>query len=272
MDDIDRWRKRLERRRYRLTPNSRSIRHRDTIIVVGALFTASVTPLEIAFASVSRPRSLLFAANRAFDAVYLLDIAMHFFLGYEDGRGFTITDWPHTARHYVRTAFFADLVSWVPYDLVAWWLTDHLTQGLTTVMADCLRVLRVLRMLKLSRMALLQPQYPRLFKDTSFAMQSLLRFCVLLMCLLHWLACVWILVAALYPGDHTWLSTTGVAGAPAANQYCAAFYYASCLVVSGAIPDESAPANDVEKMALVGMMAVGGFVYVYAVGCVCRYW
>ena len=94
------------------------------------------------------------------------------------------------ARHYLHGWFFLDVFTVVPFDIIFFVITDAAD---VTIDATNLRLLRMLRCLKLVRIIRASRVIAR-WQDhvsVSFALVSLVRFCVLIFILAHWLACLW---------------------------------------------------------------------------------
>jgi uncharacterized membrane protein YgcG len=93
-----------------------------------------------------------------------------------------------------------------------------------------------------------------------------------LLVLLHWLACAWMLAATSHGSDNfkgTWVAFTEVQDASFWVKYFYSYHYAATIVISGAGPDIIPPQTHGEMFCATFMMVIGGFIYVYAVGCVC---
>mmetsp|Transcript_37630 Transcript_37630/g.120683 ORF Transcript_37630/g.120683 Transcript_37630/m.120683 type:complete len:575 (-) Transcript_37630:1149-2873(-) len=152
----------------------------DTLVFATLLFTATVTPMEVAFqkdgvrsksvASAS-PESagmkLLFALNRIVDVVFIVDLLKHALLATmptspsspssatssndnndkdltTTGRRAVMADAASTQRRYARNWLPIDVVAAIPYDLVALAANDGRVSRLRA-----LRMLRLVRLLKL---------------------------------------------------------------------------------------------------------------------------
>ena len=124
----------------------------DATMLLCLAFTALVTPFELGF--LEGPKTwgevdALFAVNRLVDALFARDIWVNFRLGYYDrSRGCMVWSKAAVARRYARSWLAVDLVSVVPFDVVALALASS---GLSFL--KLLRVVRLLRVIKLLRIA-----------------------------------------------------------------------------------------------------------------------
>eukprot|EP00937_MAST-01D_sp_MAST-1D-sp2_P003836 g3836.t1 len=181
-----------------LDPGSDMMRRWDATIVLALLFTAIVTPYEVSvMKAISYPQvDALFVVNRFVDIIFVVDIVLKFFTMYRQPNskgGGWVRNQRLIARHYARRWFAVDLVSVLPFDIVAY----SLGSASKLSKYKLLRVVRLLRLLKLMRIL----RANRIFKrwETSisipFAWLSLCKFGVMLVSIDHWIACAWALVA-----------------------------------------------------------------------------
>lgn len=129
----------------------------------------------------------LFAVNRVVDCVFLLDLALQFFIPYRQSpqKG---SRWVYGARsiatNYIKGAFILDLIATLPYDLC---LLDAQLDGRV---GGVVRAVRLLKMLKLVRIGKpLGRLVARLTIDLSVL--ELLKFLTITLFMAHWLACLW---------------------------------------------------------------------------------
>ena len=127
----------------------------DLVTSVALIYTAAVTPFEVAFLAQLSPSErwsdTVFLLNRCVDIIFIMDMLMQFrtaFLRIDLIKGASwITDPGAIAFHYVRsTWFYIDLFSILTslFDIVG-------GEGLDNLIA--LRIIRVLRLAKLIRLA-----------------------------------------------------------------------------------------------------------------------
>ena len=193
---------RLEKKKpcYLIDPrSSRWLGFWDVIASCALIFTAFVTPYEVAFIEPAHSwREVLFLVNRAIDAIFIIDMALQFFVMFEEAgesmvRGSVWVARPCAiARHY--------LTGWFPLDFVSVAVSGF---DFVTLFSDSqefsdlkiLRVLRVLRLIKLARLL----RASRILKryETRMAINygvlTLVSAVINVVVVSHWLACVWTL-------------------------------------------------------------------------------
>eukprot|EP00937_MAST-01D_sp_MAST-1D-sp2_P006798 g6798.t1 len=289
----------LLRRGWVLDPASRWMRRWDVAVVLCLVFTAIVTPYEVAvLPPLSYPDlDALFVFNRLVDFVFVTDMVRSFFTSYQQstkkGSGW-VRDQRKIARHYLRTWFTVDLVSVLPFDIVAYALGDSELGRL-----KAMRVFRLLRLLKLVRII----RANRIFKrwETSMSIQysvlSLAKFSLLIVIVDHWMACAWALLAVnrcpldaacvgavvdsarsggAGPEDAPatwltqWLSERGTGAAvPSPHQvYTLAMYWAVMTLTSIGYGD-IVPVTYEEHAWMTFFMLVGAVCWAYIIGSFC---
>ena len=133
----------------------------DAAIAVALIFTAVITPYEVAFLPApSLPVDLLFVTNRLIDVLFIIDIGLNFCLMYHRvdsiqgglrwvGNRFEI------AKNYISHWFFIDFfsVGVSAFDVISISSGDNAAAKETASRFKLLRVLRALRLIKLLRLA-----------------------------------------------------------------------------------------------------------------------
>jgi len=178
-----------------IDPRSLMMRRWDMFIFVALIWTATVTPVEVAFSKVSiESTSAIFmlVLNRFVDAVFIIDIVINFFLMVEIPHpvyGQRLLK-SHSAicRRYLTGWFIIDLVTVIPFDVIAFFSNDDFLEKLKSI-----RVIRLLRLLKLVRIIRSSRIIQRWQSDITlpFAYVSIIRFAILLVIGMHWAGCIW---------------------------------------------------------------------------------
>lgn len=188
-DQVELLREALKARVYVIDPHSVYMRFWDLILVMCLVYTALVTPYEIAFIPPGDPG--LMVINRLVDFIFIKDMVMQFFMKVErntrQGKIWVRDRWK-VAKIYVNSWFLIDLASVLPYDD----FTDTLqADGIHSV--KILRTIRVLRLVKLLRILKASRMVKRW--ENRIALKStslyLIKFSVLIVLSCHWMACVW---------------------------------------------------------------------------------
>ena len=93
--------------------------------------------------------------------------------------------------HYLKGWFFVDLLSILPFDIVSVALDGAMDPRLKAT-----RTIRLLRLLKLARILKASRSFNRWRNRVSLAswVQSIVGFVILVIFLVHWVACFWVIV------------------------------------------------------------------------------
>ena len=156
---------------------ARWVKQWDMLMVVTLMFTAVVTPVEVAFMNEGKHITTLWCINRAVDLTFTLDIFLTFNMAYQvnDERGETfIYSRKRIIRKYLLGWFFIDLISVLPFYLMTFDYEDPYGRTFNASTADedsasslsrasaLVRVVKLLRMLKLARLF----KFSRVFERT----------------------------------------------------------------------------------------------------------
>lgn len=210
----------------------------DVVISLAIVFTAFVTPYEVAFTPMSTTPDPSFIVNRVLDVIFVVDMGLNFLLIYSEGTeaedGIVWVDSPsRIVRHYLTTWFALDFVSVGVSAIDIYALAASMgaaggaggaggggaadndgggkaPAGLTGVRA--LRALRALRLIKLVRL-LRGSTIWRRWENKMAINYTALELCKVLVMMLvsaHWFACVWTLQANLQASVlDSWLGNYG---------------------------------------------------------------
>ena len=207
----------------------------DLLMVTALLFTALVTPVEVAFLEEGQYVTNLWIINRVVDLCFMLDIILTFNRAYQDTSGesqhWVFNKWV-IARNYLVGWFILDFFSVVPF-----WLTslqysyydcigrDGMTRescmeletqavallnGTTDSMgatmtrsAVLFRIAKLLRMVKLARVFKASRVLQRALLDYvmnelewTFAVIKMIKLFTVLTAYAHWQACLWGLISS----------------------------------------------------------------------------
>jgi potassium voltage-gated channel Eag-related subfamily H protein 7 len=200
---VESVRKRLDalrqEERWMVHPNNPLLQKWDLAILFALLFTAVVTPFEVAF--LETEINLLFVINRMIDMVFIFDMGKEFNLMYYHENGFLIKSHRLIRRRYLHSWFVIDFVTIIPYDLAKYIFGGS---QLKTV-----RIIRLLRLLKLARIFKASRIFTRW--QTRLGMQHgtlmAMELSIGLIAGIHWFACTWgLLPFLLTERETTWLS------------------------------------------------------------------
>eukprot|EP00397_Hematodinium_sp_SG-2012_P001535 GEMP01001538.1.p1 GENE.GEMP01001538.1~~GEMP01001538.1.p1 ORF type:complete len:1129 (+),score=163.90 GEMP01001538.1:174-3560(+) len=180
---------------YLIHPRSKKMHTWDNITVVALIYTALVTPFEVAFlktGTATLSQVILMFTNRCVDVVFICDLVLQFFLMVEKTdpiKGLQmIADQRKLAIRYLTSWFIIDTLSCIPFDFIGWACKSK-------VMGDLkiFRVIRLLRLLKLARMLQTSSIVKRWQERISVpnAYIAIAKFSILLLIGAHWSACLW---------------------------------------------------------------------------------
>ena len=299
-DDVNRTREliRAATPKHLLNPTSDWMKSFDVASTCALVFTAVITPVEVAFLSEGAPSSSLFWANRVVDLVFLVDMVQNFFLPFKDSNDGNRWVRRHRdiVKHYLRGWFVIDLVSLLPYGLLGRALESSQLEQLQGI-----RVIRLLRLMKLTRMARLS-RVAAVFEKwemelaVPYAKLALTKYASTVLLAMHWFACLWGLAAetqALGDDDDdddesedaraptfTWvaalegskLGADGVTPVLRFNspgrKYLASLYYALYTITSVGYGD-IAPQTELEYAINVTIIFLGALIWAYTIGSFC---
>lgn len=177
----------------------------DTVALVALALTAVATPFEVSFvrfaasslrASVEGSAARWFWFNRGVDAAFIVDMVQSFFIPFRDTRkgGRWVKNHRLICWNYVRGWFALDLTAAVPYDLLV------TAMGAKTGLMKMLRLVRLIRIVRLGRIQLLLRRFVNRV-TVNYAILALFQFAFFLLISVHWIACIWGMVASFQASD-----------------------------------------------------------------------
>jgi Ion transport protein len=224
-------------------------------VFVGAIIMYSVTtiPWRIAYAQIATGGALYL--DFAVDICFLIDMLLSMLTAYiEDDR--LITDHKPVALRYLRTWFFPDLLSTVPFDHVIPLLIGGVN-GDEIRSLKLIRAVRLFRLLKLMRIMRLSRKMENidLTQYINPATVRLLKMLSKILFVAHLISCGWFLIneCALTGTADGWLRC---GGGSLISKYLAAFYWTITTLMSIGYGDVSA--DDVTTRVYVLFVEVVG--------------
>ena len=191
-----------------INPNSNSMQSFDLLTLLALGFTVIVTPYEIGLVHHSGPALVL--TNFVVNSIFAIGMVLQFFIPYREDQkvgGQLVKRHSRIALHYLKGPFFVDLVSTIPYELIA----EAVASGSDTKTLRLLRMLRAVRLLKLGRLfraSRILTRLADLFEthldfSVSHATRTVGFWTVALLVLIHWFVCFWCLLCQLRGSQRT---------------------------------------------------------------------
>ena len=130
-----------------LNPDSAGVQRWDSLTFALLIFTAVITPFEVAYLTV-KTKQFLFWINRLVDLVFIADIFVQFRLAFRDETkgSMLIKSQKKIAYRYGTTWFPIDVMSVLPFEILSIAIKGSAFSKLKVV-----RLVRLLRLLKLMR-------------------------------------------------------------------------------------------------------------------------
>jgi hypothetical protein len=170
----------------------------DGVLVLLLLFTATVTPFEVAFVDADPlALPLLFALNRIVDIGFFFDIFLQFTTARLDPKSETggyIKDRWMIAKMYLSSTFIIDFVSTMPWDLLTLVIgTDTNTDAEAPASVKLIRFVKLLKLAKMVRLARSSRAFTSLKARLHYSSSTweLIKYLLLLLSITHWIACGW---------------------------------------------------------------------------------
>jgi len=192
---------------FLIEPEGPFMQRWDTVTALALLFTAVVTPFEVAvmdskdeFKWEEIRDDGLFWANTIVTIIFAVDVCLSFFVMFrEEGvKGYNmVRSLPRIQRRYLSTWFFLDIISVIP---MAW------IPGASKLGA--LRMIRILRLIKLIRVLRVSRIYQRFQARNTLphVTETMLKQVFTLFIMAHWMACAWVLTGTMQdPSVWTWV-------------------------------------------------------------------
>ncbi|KAL3668734.1 hypothetical protein V7S43_006029 [Phytophthora oleae] len=238
----------------------------DIIIGFMVSLTAITVPFRIAFDV--QDNLLFYASDRISDVLFVIDVALSFCTTYVDDTGVEIVDRFEIRRHYLKTAFFVDIVSTIPFDFVVEAVAaGSIFKSLRLIRT--LKLIKLLRLMRLSKLLKMNSQWMAEF-DINVDTVRLLKLLAPVMIIAHYVGCFWYYMSAdRDASDAWWGSPTVFFEDPDSilSKYIASIYWAITTMTTVGFGDIY-PVNDLEKGYCILVLISGTTLFAYVVGTV----
>lgn len=205
--------------RFLIMPDSGFMQGLDVATMLALLFTAVVSPYEIAFIPDSTSVSLA-VANYFVMIVFAVGLVCSFFVPYREplwNGGGLVRDRRRIAERYLQTWFFFDLISTLPLDAMFSGDSGGDGEDSNTALravrgARLVRLIRLFRLIKLGRLLRAQRIISRITArleknselfNISFTIRTACFWMVVVLMVIHWFCCSWGILALIQETQRT---------------------------------------------------------------------
>lgn len=244
-----------------IDPRSYVYKGWEVVMALSLLYTATVTPFDVAVLGGTATDDPIFWCNRLLDVLFLLDLLINWRLAFfsSSSRQLLIIDRATIRKRYMSSWFWIDLISIMPLELIN---SD----------LQILKLLRLLRLLKLAKLARVDGMIARwqITLGLHYSTVNLVLNLMAVILAVHWIGCLWFLVMKFEDSDNkTWISTLNphwtVDNVPIADGYCAALYHAAMTLTTIGYGDV-VPANmDEQWVSVLLLQLFGAWMYAYVI-------
>lgn len=240
----------------------------DLSILLLLIFSAARLPLVLCFHT--KTSKALYAAVVAKESLYVCDVALYFFTGYDSGGGKIEYDLRKIASRYLRTWFLADVAAIVSYPLLFVHSREAPNRDEVGVIKlfQNFTIIRVLKFLKVCQFMKLNRVLSRL--EFSFILRQhvmqIMQFAVGVLLICHCFACVFYALAAREKKsdgsfrDNTWIVVHGLDKFPEADGYVAALYWVVMTATTVGFGDIYAVSR-IERVWSIVVMVMGASIF-----------
>eukprot|EP00002_Diphylleia_rotans_P019540 TRINITY_DN3775_c0_g1_i9.p1 TRINITY_DN3775_c0_g1~~TRINITY_DN3775_c0_g1_i9.p1 ORF type:complete len:1298 (-),score=207.53 TRINITY_DN3775_c0_g1_i9:18-3911(-) len=216
----------------------------ELFLSIATVYTLVVVPLRAAAGMIPQLRHILYI-DYFCDLLFWAEIVLAFYTP-QSMDEVVRYDPARISRRYLRGYFIIDLISQLPYDILATYF------GFDTII-----YLRVPRMIRALKLYMYVEKWESQWKAIGGYFRIVLIFSVLVL-VSHWIACIWWIVGT-HTGD-SWLDDEKIAQSPPATQYLNALYWSIVVLTTIGFGDIT-PQNSAEIIVAICTMFTGAFFY-----------
>lgn len=255
-------------------PEASLLRKGWNVVVISLItYTSTIFPFRLCFMEFKVPEPIPASVEfevleTAVDVLFFCDLVLNFLFSYQDAHGREIFSLPSIARKYIRGHFTINLIGCIPPGAIGWILELSSQEATGTKAVQLVRLQKVTRFAQFLRLVRIFRAFPYLAQSLMFKRIRSLRgtrivnFIVVLLWVVHLVACGWYLVASLHD-DHqeTWIGRrvvdtkgTTLYEASPEEQWLHAMYFVLAVFTTVGFGDIAAVTSAEVAYALLTMM------------------
>jgi len=220
----------------------------QVLIYLLIIHTAISLPYNIVFYRV--PSRILLVTWLIIDIIFAVDIALHFFTGYEE-LGIAVVEPKRIAKRYIKSWFLVDFIANFPFEILVLIIDTKHVAGISTYF-----LFRLLRLLRLTRLMKFFRQWKRGVHVNPVVIQ-VIKLLTIIVVITHWAACVWFMTNYLagFP-NKSWVINLNLKHAAPSLQYLYAIYWVVTTMTSVGYGDIT-PTNPAEIVVSLATQVIG---------------
>ena len=256
-----------------LHPNGDFTRYWDLSVSLLLLYVSFVTPYDIAFMGedgdlVGFFGILFILVKYAVDFVFWCDLVLQFRIAWHDEENKVMYEWKRAVVRYAESFFFIDLLSCIPYGIIAnAFVNSGNSSGDSIAVLKLLRLLRLFKLAKLLRASRILRRWETQI-HVKYGYRRIAAFISIIVLVSHFMACMYYLVSNSSDHPDAWVKNPEYAGYTNAQFYILSLYWSIMTITTIGYGDIS-PQSTEERLIAILFMAIGACLYSYIVGTMC---
>ena len=200
------------------------------------------------------------------DILFGIDLILNFFFAYYNSEEVLITNHKKIASTYLKSWFFIDLISILPFDKL-FEIGDFNSLGRIIKLPKLYKLIkmtRLVRMLKILKERSKLVKYLQDLLSIGVGCERLLFFILLFLVICHIVSCLWVVAARFDETDpDTWIIAFGYNDLDDWELYFISFYFTVTTITTVGFGDISAT-NSTERIICVVLMLIGVISFSFA--------
>ncbi|OMJ79125.1 hypothetical protein SteCoe_20916 [Stentor coeruleus] len=237
----------------------------NVLMIIAMLYSIIAAPYQMAF--METEIYSIYVLDLLIDVLFFLDIIFSCFTGYYDEKNNLVTSKKLILLNYAKSWLIFDFLACFPMQLVFENQSRYNSLLRVTRMQRLYRVLRIAKVLRLIKLFKNKEQrkHINLVLKISIALERLIYFLLLLVFLIHILACFWVFIGKMYNDTPVnWISRYGFQDYNSIDLYIVSLYWSITTLVTVGYGDISAT-NIPERCYCFVVMIIGIILYSYTI-------